>query len=65
MLEQFLDIVFDGSPELPPGPPGRFVEVERPDGCSVVAGEWLRRPNGHWALRLRARDIASACKAIA
>ena len=44
-----LDIVFDG----PPGPEaGRFVEVER-DGRSVKAGEWMKRADGYWVLRLR------------
>jgi hypothetical protein len=46
----FLDIVIDG----PPGPEsGRFIECEGPDGASVKAGEWIERPDGMWALRIR------------
>jgi hypothetical protein len=45
------DIVFDG----PPGPEaGRFVEVEDASGKSVRFGEWVRRPDGFWALRIAA-----------
>jgi hypothetical protein len=45
-----VDIVFDG----PPGPEApRFVETETTDGKSVHAGEWLRRLDGRWVLRLR------------
>lgn len=44
-----IHIVFDG----PPGPtPGRFVEVETPDGKSCVVGEWRERTDGCWALVL-------------
>lgn len=51
---QILDIVFDG----PPGPEaGRFVEVETQDGRSVSVGEWVERPDGYWALRIRARGL--------
>ncbi len=40
--------MFDG----PPGPEsGRFVEVER-DGKSISAGEWVKREDGYWVLRL-------------
>lgn len=43
-----IEIVFDG----PPGPEaGRFVEVER-DGRSVSVGEWARRHDGYWVLRI-------------
>ena len=46
--KELLDIVFDG----PPGPEGpRFVEVEI-DGRSVKAGEWIKRPDGFWVLRI-------------
>lgn len=44
------DIVFDGPPEHEAG---RFVEVECPPGTSVRVGEWVKRPDGFWALRLR------------
>jgi hypothetical protein len=43
-----IDIVFDG----PPGhESGRFVEVER-DDKSIRIGEWVKRADGYWALRL-------------
>ena len=43
-----LDLLFDG----PPGPEGpRFVEAEI-DGKSVNAGEWIKRPDGFWVLRI-------------
>lgn len=43
-----IDIVFDG----PPGPlPGRFVEAEV-GGESVHAGEWVKRSDGYWVLRI-------------
>lgn len=43
-----IDIVFDG----PPAPEsGRFVEVEQ-DGRSISFGEWVKRDDGYWVLRL-------------
>ena len=44
-----INIICDG----PPGPEGgRFVEAETDDGKSFVAGEWIERPDGLWALRI-------------
>jgi len=40
-------IVFDGPPDHN-GP--RFIEVETPEGKSVNAGEWRRRPDNLWEL---------------
>lgn len=49
-MTEYLDIVFDG----PPGPDGgRFVEVEDDTGKSVNWGEWVKRDDGYWALRLK------------
>lgn len=46
-----INIVFDG----PPSPEaGRFVEVELDDGRSVKVGEWIKRDDGYWALRIDA-----------
>lgn len=44
-----VDVVFDGPPdhEAP-----RFIEVESPPGKSIRAGEWIKREDGYWALRL-------------
>lgn len=44
-----IDVLFDG----PPGPEGgRFIEAEDSGGRSIRAGEWIRRGDGLWALRL-------------
>ncbi|MES2904568.1 MAG: hypothetical protein V4696_10320 [Pseudomonadota bacterium] len=46
---EMLHFVFDG----PPGPEaGRFIECETPDGRSVRAGEWHKREDGYWELRV-------------
>jgi colicin import membrane protein len=48
--DAWIDIVFDG----PPGhESGRFVEVKNAVGASISVGEWLQRPDGFWALRIR------------
>lgn len=31
---------------------GRFIEVEDGSGRSIKAGEWLKRDDGYWALRM-------------
>ena len=31
---------------------GRFVEIETDDGKSIQVGEWRKRPDGLWALRI-------------
>jgi hypothetical protein len=61
MPAPFVDIVFDG----PPGPEdnGRFVEVESPPGHSIRFGEWVRRAEGLWALRITAADFEAAAVA--
>ena len=44
-----INIIFDG----PPGPnAGRFIEVETDDGKSINIGEWKRREDGLWSLRI-------------
>ncbi len=48
-----VDIIFDA----PPGPDGgKFVEVEDATGKSIRFGIWVKRDNGHWALRIRKED---------
>ena len=55
---EMIDIVFDG----PPGPEsGRFVEVQAQDGRSVRAGEWIKRADGYWVLRIYA-DLQAQCE---
>jgi len=48
-MNKAINIIFDG----PPGPEaGRFVEVETDDGKSINAGEWSKREDGFWNLRI-------------
>jgi hypothetical protein len=44
-----MDIVFQ---EVPGTPDLLFVEVEDGDGKSVKVGEWVKREDGFWALRI-------------
>ena len=44
-----MNIVFDGPPSHQSG---RFVEVENEKGESINAGEWAKRPDGLWELRV-------------
>lgn len=46
---EYIDIVCDGPPEAEAG---RFVEVEAPDGSSIRAGEWIKRDDDYWVLRI-------------
>lgn len=49
-LGDFFDVVFEDGP----GPvTGRFVEVEDSRQKSIGVGEWVNRPNGMWALRIK------------
>lgn len=49
MAVKAINIVFDGSPSHVSG---RFVEVEDDDGHGLSVGEWIRCPDGMWALRI-------------
>lgn len=59
-----IHFVFDS----PPGPEGaRFVECETPDGRSVNIGEWHRRTDGLWEVRVEtggSQRIAELEKAL-
>lgn len=56
-MTQYIDIVFDG----PPGPQApRLIEVEDDTGASISLGEWVERPDGHWALRLTSLPIGGS-----
>lgn len=45
-----INIIFDG----PPGPePPRFVEIETDDRSLIRVGQWIKRPNGRYALRIK------------
>jgi hypothetical protein len=68
IVEDYIDIVFDG----PPGPEaGRFVEVEDSGRRSIRFGEWTKRDDGYWVLRVarksafvdRAARVGAACQA--
>lgn len=45
---EYIDIVMS----KPPGPECDFIEVENDTGHSINAGEWLRRDDGYWVLRI-------------
>lgn len=49
-MRSFIDIVFDGSED---SEDCVLVEVEDEHGRSIRAGEWVKRPDGYHALRLR------------
>jgi len=55
VLDQFVDIVFDGPPSAEAG---RFVEVEDHTGASVNYGTWVQREDGYWALRIQRVEMA-------
>jgi len=46
---QAINIIFDGPPDHDAG---RFVEVETDDGKSINVGEWIKREEGVWVLRI-------------
>lgn len=47
---KYVDIVFDG----PPGPvAGCFIEVEDENRRSISFGEWIKRDDGYWVLRIK------------
>lgn len=51
----FIDIVFDGPPSHDGG---RFVEVENHEGKSISVGQWIKRVDGYWALRINTARAA-------
>ena len=54
---EHIDIVFDG----PPAPEsGRLVGVENSAGRSISFGEWVKRSDGYWVLRLTTRALSDA-----
>jgi hypothetical protein len=56
-MASHIDIVFDG----PPGPEGpRFVEVEDEQRRSIKIGEWVRRDDGYWVLRIKREQLTVA-----
>ncbi len=48
----YIDVVFTGAPGGPDEPPAQFVEVEDDHGNRIRLGEWMRRDDGRWVLRL-------------
>ena len=54
---EWLDILFEDA-SGPQG--GAFVEVEDYTGKSIKLGDWVKRPDGYWALRIFKRSIAGA-----
>ena len=56
MADDYVNIVFDGPPDLQAGA-GRFVEVEDSAGRSVRVGAWIEEPGtGYWRLRIPTRQ---------
>lgn len=53
----YVDVVFDGPPSHESG---RFVEVEDATGKSIRFGEWTKRSDGLWALRLPLPEVKEA-----
>jgi len=51
---EYIDIVFDTSPK---NNDYAFIEVEDPQGRSISIGEWIRRDDGYWVLRIKADAI--------
>ena len=47
---EYIDIVFDAAPAKETG---RFVEVESPPGTAIKVGEWIKRDDGYWVLRIK------------
>ena len=49
-MEDYIDIVFDGPPAHESG---RFVKVEDSAGKSIRVGDWIKRQDGFYALRIK------------
>lgn len=49
-MRNYIDIVFDGSED---SPDSTFVEVEDEHGRGIRVGEWVKRSDGYYALRIR------------
>jgi len=58
----YIDIVFDGPPDAVAG---RFLEVENDKGTSIRVGEWLRRSDGYWVLRIKELPGCDGCQEAA
>ena len=56
-MEQAINIIFDGPPSHESG---RFVEVETDDGQSINIGNWIKRKDGYWALRITDEELRFA-----
>ena len=48
VTDRYIDIVFIGPPEVDNG----LVECEDETGASIKFGEWLKRKDGYWVLRI-------------
>lgn len=52
---EHIDIVFDGPPDhIAP----KFIEVENDKGASFNFGEWVKRDDGYYMIRIRRADVA-------
>lgn len=41
----------------PPGPDSQFVEVETDKGVGLKVGEWVKQPDGYWALHIEGAEL--------
>lgn len=53
----FVDIMFDGPAHKINS---HFVEVENDQGASIKIGEWVKRGDGYWVLRIPTAQLALA-----
>lgn len=51
----FVDIVLDDAKDFSPLDP---VFVENQNGRTALLGEWIRRPDGSWALRFNSEQVS-------
>lgn len=64
MSADYIDVVFSGPPSHDSG---RFIEVEDSKGRSINAGDWIKRDDDTWVLRippagvLNKREHFAAC----
>ena len=57
MSTKYIDIVFDGPPDMPAP---RFVEIENDQGASIRLGTWIPRENGLWVIRITPDSLEEA-----
>ncbi len=56
-----INLVFDGPPDMSGT---RLIEVEDQAGKSINIGQWIQRPDGLWALRIKLKPVRVERKAV-